>query len=66
MAEKLKTTLLECDKSTFIIDLIKHTNGQLYIEVEQIIHLANDTNEAQKIKIRRCRVLSPATEAWGF
>ena len=51
MAEILKTTLLEYDKSTFIIDLIKHVNGQLYIEVEQIIHFANHTNQAQKIKI---------------
>jgi hypothetical protein len=49
--EKLNTTLLEYDKSTFIIDLIKHSNGQLYIAVEQIIHLDNNVHQSQKIKI---------------
>lgn len=51
MPEILKTTLLEYDKSTLIIDLIKHANGHLYIEVEQVIHFANHTSQAQKIKI---------------
>ncbi|HEY8688945.1 MAG TPA: hypothetical protein VIM07_06890 [Chitinophagaceae bacterium] len=51
MQEIIKTILLEYDKSTFIIDIIKHSNEQLYIEVDQTIHLENDINQFQKIKI---------------
>lgn len=51
MDETLDTVLLEYDKSTFIIDLIKHSNGQLYIAVEQILHRLNQENYSQKIKI---------------
>ncbi len=45
------TTLLEYDKSTFINDLIKHSNGQLFVAIEQIVHVNNDVNQRQRIKI---------------
>lgn len=51
MEETLDTVLLEYDKSTFIIDLVKHSNGKLYIAVEQIVHGLNHENYSQKIKI---------------
>ncbi len=51
MEERLETTLLEYDKSTFIIDLIRHSSGQMYLAVEQIVHLDNNVNQSQKIKI---------------
>lgn len=51
MDEKLKTTLLEYDKSTFLIDLIKHESGALYIAIHQTIQLPDNKYEKQKIKI---------------
>jgi hypothetical protein len=45
----LETTQLEFDKSDFLIDLVEHENGQLYIEIVQTIL---DTNKkAESIKI---------------
>ncbi|SFQ43231.1 hypothetical protein [Parafilimonas terrae] len=51
MEQILDTILLEYDKSTFIIDLRKHSIGPLYITVEQIIHFDNNLNLSQKLKI---------------
>ena len=51
MEEKLQTTLLEYDKSTFLLDLVKHSNGILYVSVLQTIHLDKDKSEIHKIKI---------------
>ena len=51
MDEKLQTTLLEYDKSTFLLDLIKHSNGKLYVAIQQTIHLDKDNYEIHKIKI---------------
>jgi len=51
MDEKLQTTLLEYDKSTFLLDLIKHSNGILYVAIQQTIHLDKDKSEIHKIKI---------------
>jgi hypothetical protein len=53
MEEILSTISLEYDKSTFIIDVVKHSNEQLYIAIEQIIHLhlTDKDNQSQKIKI---------------
>ena len=51
MEEKLQTTLLEYDKSTFLLDLVKHSNGILYVSVQQTIHLDKDKSEIHKIKI---------------
>ncbi len=45
----LETTQLEFDKSAFLIDLIKHDNGQLYIEIVQTI--LNTNEKAESIKI---------------
>lgn len=51
MEENLDTILLEYDRSTFIIDLRKHSKGQLYIAMEQIVHVGNNANHSQKINI---------------
>lgn len=51
MEENLKTVLLEYEKSSFLIDLVKHKSGNLYIAVEQIIYINKNTSESQKIKI---------------
>ena len=45
----LETTQLEFDKSAYLIDLVKHDNGQLYIEVVQTI--LNTNEKAESIKI---------------
>ncbi len=37
MDEIIKTTLLEYEKSAFIIDLVKHYNGRQYISILQTI-----------------------------
>lgn len=45
----LETTQLEFDKSAFLIDLVKHDNGQLYIEIVQTILNTNEKTESIKI-----------------
>jgi len=50
MEEILQTTLLEYDKSSFLIDLIKHHSGEIFIAIQQDIH-AGDKCQTQKIKI---------------
>lgn len=37
MEEILKSTLLEYEKSTFLIDLIKHKSGVSYIKIQQTV-----------------------------
>lgn len=49
MKEILETTQLEFDKSAFLIDLVKHESGKLYIEIVQTINL--DQKSSQSIKI---------------
>lgn len=49
MKEILETTQLEFDKSAFLIDLVKHDSGLLYIEVIQTIN--DDNQNVQSIKI---------------
>ncbi len=43
MKEILETTQLEFDKSAFLIDLVKHQSGNLYIEITQTINPDRDT-----------------------
>ncbi len=50
MEEILKTTLLEFEKSAFIIDLVKHNSGKQYISILQTIH-DEETNSKRTIKI---------------
>ena len=50
MDDILKTTLLESNKSTFIIDLIRHDSGKQYIRILQSIHDEKTSNE-RAIKI---------------
>lgn len=45
MQEILKSTLLAYEKSTFLIDLIKHNSGTNYIKVRQTIEGNNDSQE---------------------
>ncbi|OQX80903.1 MAG: hypothetical protein B6D61_01410, partial [Bacteroidetes bacterium 4484_249] len=49
MKEILETTQLEFDKSAFLIDLVKHESGKLYIEIIQTI--IQDQKYYQTIKI---------------
>lgn len=51
MKEILKTTLLEFDKSTFLIDLVKHDNEKLYISIHQTIQQKDSSLVKQEIKI---------------
>jgi hypothetical protein len=48
MEEILKSKLLEYDKSTFLIDLIKHKSGAKYVSIQQKIE---STSVTQEIKI---------------
>ena len=45
----IETTQLEFDKSDFLIDLVEHENGQLYVEIVQTI--LNTDKKAETIKI---------------
>lgn len=49
MKRILETTQLEFDKSDFLIDLVEHDNGQLYVEIVQTI--LNTNKKAETIKI---------------
>lgn len=50
MEEILKTTLLEFEKSTFIIDLVEYNNEKQYIRIFQTIQ-DEETNYKRVIKI---------------
>ena len=49
MKEILETTQLEFDKCAFLIDLVKHESGLLYIEIVQTIN--DNSKDGQTIKI---------------
>lgn len=49
MKKILETKQLEFNKSTFIIDLVQHSNGSSYIEILQRIH--HQSSDGQRIKI---------------
>lgn|SRR5690554_737119 len=49
MKTVIETTQLEFDKSDFLIDLVKHDNGKLYIEIIQTILDSNKKPESIKI-----------------
>lgn len=49
MKEILETTQLEFDKSAFLIDLVKHDRGKLYIEIVQTISDGNSSVNTIKI-----------------
>jgi hypothetical protein len=51
MKEIIETSLLEFEKSTFLIDLVKHGKGQLYIHIQQSIHRDDMPTIQQEIKI---------------
>lgn len=49
MKEIVETTHLEFDKSAFLIDLVKHNNGSLYVEVIQTIYADDKIDQSIKI-----------------
>lgn len=49
MKEILETRQLEFFKSGFLIDLVKHDNGKLYIEIVQVIGEENEGKQTIKI-----------------
>jgi hypothetical protein len=49
MKEILETTLLEFDKSCFLIDLVKHRSGKLYVELLQTINTRNTRKQTIRI-----------------
>ncbi len=51
MEEILKTSLLEFEKSTFLIDLVKHKTENLYIKILQTTQQKDKPPIQQEIKI---------------
>ena len=51
MENIIETTQIECDKSSFLIDLVKHSSDKLYVEILQIIHTKEGSGIRQKIRI---------------
>jgi len=51
MEEIIKTILLKHGKSSFLIDLVKHENGKLYVAIQQIIRDDFESFQMQTIKI---------------
>jgi hypothetical protein len=45
----IETTQLEFNKSNFIVDLVEHDNGLLYIEIVQSITSSKEGNSSIKI-----------------
>jgi len=45
----IETTQLEFNKSNFIVDLVEHDNGLLYIEIVQSITGSKEGNSSIKI-----------------
>lgn len=48
MQEILKSTLLEYEKSTFLLDIVKHNSGQGYIDIQQT---TTENDNKQELKI---------------
>ena len=51
MTEVIKTKLLEFEKSTFLVELVKTSNEKLYISLKQTVHKEGINIEPQEIKI---------------
>ena len=51
MEEIIKTTLLEYDKSSFLIDLVKHKGGAVYIKITQTIQQKSGIPLQTELKI---------------
>ena len=51
MEEILETILLESEKSTFLVDLIKYNDQQLYVQIIQTIHSEYKESTQHRIKI---------------
>lgn len=49
MKEILETTQLEFTKSAFLIDLVKHDSGSLYVEIVQTIYKSEKGGQSIKI-----------------
>ncbi|WP_417601035.1 hypothetical protein [Owenweeksia hongkongensis] len=49
MKEILQTNQLECSNSTFLLDLVKHNSGSLYVEVAQHVHSEKAYDQSIKI-----------------
>ncbi len=49
MKEILETTQLEFTKSAFLIDLVKHDSGSLYVEIVQTIYESQKGGQSIKI-----------------
>ena len=48
MNQTLKTKQLEFDKSSFLIDLVKHAKGKLFVEITQLIRTPNSRKPRQQ------------------
>lgn len=51
MEEIIKSTLLEFDKSSFLIELVKHRSGKLYIKINQTIPADEERFHSHIVKI---------------
>jgi mRNA-degrading endonuclease HigB of HigAB toxin-antitoxin module len=51
MEEILETILLESEKSTFLVDLIKYNDHQLYVQIIQTTHSEYKESTQHRIKI---------------
>lgn len=51
MEEILETILLESEKSTFLVDLIKYNDQQLYVQIIQTTHSEYKESTQHRIKI---------------
>ena len=49
MKQILETKLLEYEKSAFLVELVKHSGGKLYIEISQTISDEKDVTQSIKI-----------------
>lgn len=51
MAEKIKSIMLEYEKSAFHIDIVKHKSGLKYVSIQQVYITDSEQPERQTLKI---------------
>jgi hypothetical protein len=51
MEDIIQTIQLEFERSTFLLDVVKHTNGKLFVQIIQTIQSKKKNNERQTIKL---------------
>lgn len=53
MLKILKTKQLEYEKSSFLIDIVQHSNNEKYVQIVQTISIEGDNSKKQTVKFSK-------------